>query len=156
VPENKVVSLEERAKDEQKPFLEQLLREGARKLLQAAIENEVIDRLRTLRTKGRGSRIATLTMVFKLGLEAQKHWRRLQGFELIPKVVTRVRFVDGEEQTNRPLNQTFQQGCARLRYTTFDNISGALIQSFTDRQRTLSKQIGLFLYFHTISSLFLV
>ena len=43
VPENKVVSLDERAKDEQKPFLEQLLREGARKLLQAAIENEVID-----------------------------------------------------------------------------------------------------------------
>ena len=37
VPENKVVSLEERAKDEQKSFLE------ARKLLQAAIENEVID-----------------------------------------------------------------------------------------------------------------
>jgi hypothetical protein len=29
-------------------------------------------------------------MVFKLGLEAQKHWRRLQGFELIPKVVTGV------------------------------------------------------------------
>ena len=26
-----------------KPFLEQLLKEGARKLLQAAIENEVID-----------------------------------------------------------------------------------------------------------------
>src|SRR6202051_109466 len=43
VPENKVISLEERAKEEQKPFLEQLLREGARKLLQAAIENEVID-----------------------------------------------------------------------------------------------------------------
>jgi len=43
VPENKVVSLEERAKDEQKPFLEQLLQEGARKLLQAAIENEVIE-----------------------------------------------------------------------------------------------------------------
>ena len=41
--ENKVISLEERAKDEGKPFLEQLLQEGARKLLQAAIENEVID-----------------------------------------------------------------------------------------------------------------
>src|SRR6185312_13543172 len=49
-------------------------------------------RLRTERTKGCGSRIATLTMVFKLGLEAQKHWRRLQGFELIPKLVTGVRF----------------------------------------------------------------
>ena len=43
VPESKVVSLEERAKDEQKPFLEQLLKEGARTLLQAAIENEVLD-----------------------------------------------------------------------------------------------------------------
>ena len=40
-------------------------------------------------------------MVFKLGLEAQKHWRRLQGFELIQKVVTGVRFVDGEEQTQQ-------------------------------------------------------
>jgi putative transposase len=38
-----VTSLDERAKDEEKPFLEQLLQEGARKLLQAAIENEVID-----------------------------------------------------------------------------------------------------------------
>jgi putative transposase len=43
VPESKMISLEERAKDEGKPFLEQLLQEGARKLLQAAIENEVID-----------------------------------------------------------------------------------------------------------------
>src|ERR1700751_6407606 len=58
-------------------------------------------RLRTHRTKGSGSRIATLTMVFKLGLEAQKHWRRLQGFELIPKVITGVQFVDGEEQTEQ-------------------------------------------------------
>src|ERR1700675_871890 len=58
-------------------------------------------RLRTHRTKGCGSRIATLTMVFKLALEAQKHWRRLQGFELIPKVVVGVQFVDGEEQTQQ-------------------------------------------------------
>ena len=54
-------------------------------------------RLRTHRTKGCGSRIATLTMVFKLGIEAQKHWRRLNGSKLIPKVVTGVQFVDGEE-----------------------------------------------------------
>jgi hypothetical protein len=33
-------------------------------------------------------------MVFKLC-----HWRRLQGLELIPNVVTGARFVDGEEQT---------------------------------------------------------
>jgi putative transposase len=58
-------------------------------------------RLRTQRTKGSGSRIATLTMVFKLGLEAQKHWRRLNGAELVAKVITGVKFVDGEEVTKQ-------------------------------------------------------
>ena len=43
MPESKVISLGKRAEDEEKPFFEQLLQEGARKLLQAAIENEVID-----------------------------------------------------------------------------------------------------------------
>ena len=58
-------------------------------------------RLRTQRTKGCGSRIATLTMVFKLAAQAQQHWRRLNGSELIPKVVTGVIFVDGEEITEQ-------------------------------------------------------
>jgi hypothetical protein len=43
VPENKVISLGKRAVDEEKPFFEQLLQEGARKLLQAAIENSSIN-----------------------------------------------------------------------------------------------------------------
>ncbi|MEY2602518.1 MAG: hypothetical protein QOH31_276, partial [Verrucomicrobiota bacterium] len=51
----------------------------------------------TQRTKGCGSRIATLTMVFKLAIEAQKHWRRLNGSALLPTVVTGVHFIDGEE-----------------------------------------------------------
>jgi putative transposase len=58
-------------------------------------------RLRTQRTKGCGSRIATLTMVFKLGVQAQQRWRRLNSSELIPKVVTGVIFVDGEELTKQ-------------------------------------------------------
>ena len=58
-------------------------------------------RLRTQRTKGSGSRIATLTMVFKLALEAQKHWRRLNGPELVAKVITGVKFADGEEVTKQ-------------------------------------------------------
>jgi hypothetical protein len=53
------------------------------------------------RAENDSDKILTDHMVFKLGLEAQKHWRRLQGFELIPKVVTGVRFVDGEEQTQQ-------------------------------------------------------
>jgi putative transposase len=45
VKESKVISLEERAKDEAKSYLEELLSEGARKLLQTAIENEVAEYL---------------------------------------------------------------------------------------------------------------
>lgn len=41
----------------------------------------------TRRTKGCGSRTATLTMVWKLALEAEKTWRRLPGFKLIPLVM---------------------------------------------------------------------
>ena len=53
-------------------------------------------RLRTYRTKGCGSRIATLTMVFKLTREAQKTWKKLKGYKLIPLVMEGKRFVDGE------------------------------------------------------------
>ena len=35
-------------------------------------------------------------MVFKLGLEAEKRWRRLNGTQLIAKVIEGVKFVDGE------------------------------------------------------------
>ena len=54
-------------------------------------------RHRTRQTKGCGSRIATLTMVFKLALSAQKHWRKLRGYQLIERVVRGVRFKDGIE-----------------------------------------------------------
>jgi putative transposase len=53
-------------------------------------------RLRTKKTKGCGSRMATLTMVFMLALEAQKTWRRLMGHEQIPLVLAGNRFIDGE------------------------------------------------------------
>ena len=53
-------------------------------------------RLRQRRTKGNGTRKATLTMVYKLCKEAEKNWRRLRGFNLIPLVESGVRFVNGE------------------------------------------------------------
>ncbi len=53
-------------------------------------------RHRTRRTKGCGSRNATMTMVFKLALEAEKRWRRLNGHALIAKVIQGVKFTDGE------------------------------------------------------------
>ena len=58
-------------------------------------------RLRTVRTKGSGSRTACLTMVFKLTESASKTWRSLNGSELLPDVISGVRFSDGvKPQTN--------------------------------------------------------
>ncbi len=55
-------------------------------------------RLRTARTKGCGSRSATLTMVYKLAEQAEKHWRRLNKHEYIALLIQGARFVDGELQ----------------------------------------------------------
>ena len=55
-------------------------------------------RLRTDKTKGCGSRIACLTMVFKLTQSAQQHWRVLNGSNRIPDVIIGVSFVDGIKQ----------------------------------------------------------
>src|ERR1700738_1978503 len=50
-----------------------------------------------VRSEPKGVAHATLTMVFKFGIEAQKHWRRLNGSALLLKVVTGVQFIDGIE-----------------------------------------------------------
>jgi len=54
-------------------------------------------RLRTKRTKGSGSRVACLTMVYKLMKSAEKNWRLLNGSSLLPDVIEGVQFVDGEK-----------------------------------------------------------
>ena len=53
-------------------------------------------KLRTYKTRGCGSRTATLTMVFKLVIETAKTWRRLKGSEFIVHVLEDRKFVDGE------------------------------------------------------------
>jgi transposase-like protein len=53
-------------------------------------------RLRTAKTKGCGSRAATLSMVFKLCQEAEKSWRSLDGAKWIPMVLEGKHFTDGE------------------------------------------------------------
>jgi len=55
-------------------------------------------RLRTERTKGCGSRMACLTMVFKLAQCAERHWHRLNGKDLIAEVIEGVKFVDGDRE----------------------------------------------------------
>ena len=55
-------------------------------------------RLRTAKTKGSGSRIACLTMVFKLAMSAQKRWRTLNGTKRLADVIAGVAFQDGVKQ----------------------------------------------------------
>ena len=52
-------------------------------------------RLRQRRTKGCGSREASLTMVFMLARQAERHWRRLNGSEVIVHVLEEKVFKDG-------------------------------------------------------------
>lgn len=56
-------------------------------------------RLRTSKTKGCGSRLATLTMVFKLAESAERSWRRLNGHALLADVIQGVQFKDGIKET---------------------------------------------------------
>jgi len=54
-------------------------------------------RHRTKRSKGCLSRDTMLHMMFKLGLCAEKRWRRLRGFDYLAKVITGIKFNDGIE-----------------------------------------------------------
>lgn len=52
-------------------------------------------RLRTAKTRGCLSRTTALTMVFQLCRCAQRRWRKLDGHELLGKVIEGVKFIDG-------------------------------------------------------------
>jgi transposase-like protein len=52
-------------------------------------------RLRHRRTKGSGTRARCLAMVHQLMLSASKHWRLLNGSQLLPDVIAGVQFTDG-------------------------------------------------------------
>jgi len=54
-------------------------------------------RHRTTRSKGCLSNKTALAMIFKLAQAAEKSWRRLKGYSLLPKVILGVKFSDGIE-----------------------------------------------------------
>ena len=54
-------------------------------------------RHRTTRSKGCLSNKTALAMIFKLSQAAEKSWRRLKGYSLLPKVILGVKFNDGIE-----------------------------------------------------------
>jgi len=58
-------------------------------------------RHRTERSKGCLTRDGMLSMIFKLGMSAEKNWRRLRGFRWLAKVIDGVKFRDGIEMQQR-------------------------------------------------------
>jgi putative transposase len=53
---------------------------------------------RQKKTRGNGSRVACLAMVFKLAESARKKWRALNGTALLPDVIQGVQFINGIKQ----------------------------------------------------------
>ena len=92
-------------------------------------------RHRTRQTKACGSRVTALTMVFKLATQAERHWRRLNSYQLITHLVDGDTFTDGELQLKkaawksatvariRSLPRPRHAMDKRPSSTTFDNIS---------------------------------
>jgi putative transposase len=54
-------------------------------------------RLRTVKSRGCGSRASILSTVFKLAQSAEQQWRTLRGAEMLGKVITGVQFKNGVE-----------------------------------------------------------
>jgi len=72
-------------------------------------------RHRTDRTKGCLTRDGMLSMIFKLGMSAEKNWRRLRGFESLAKVINGVKFRDGievQQRVRKDDNQTLRRAAA--------------------------------------------
>ena len=61
-------------------------------------------RLRHKKTRGSGSAMASLTMMFKLAQSASKNWRRLRGHDHFPELMRGAEFIDGihEAKANTP------------------------------------------------------
>ena len=55
-------------------------------------------RHRTIAIKGAFSQETAMAMMFQLGLEAEKSWRKIKGSERLAEVISGVRFIDGEAQ----------------------------------------------------------
>jgi hypothetical protein len=64
-------------------------------------------RLRTKKIRASVIRTTILTMVYKLGLIAEKGWRKLRGFRRLDYVINGIKFIDEiDEQTIEPQRKT--------------------------------------------------
>ena len=82
-------------------------------------------RHRTVRSKGCLSRQTALAMVFKLLTAASKTWRRLNGYEKLPRVIQGVKFTDGFRPTKpNPRHRLIMPS------PTFDHSPGKVVRAY--------------------------
>ena len=55
-------------------------------------------RHRTIKVKGAFSKESAMAMLFQLGIEAEKSWRKIKGSERLAEVISGVSFSDGEAE----------------------------------------------------------
>lgn len=67
-------------------------------------------RHRTKGCKGCLSSEGMLHMIFKLGMCAQKNWRKINGFDFLGKGITGVKFKDGIEETKEKTTEVKTNG----------------------------------------------
>ena len=66
--------------------------------LVSGVTDSVIDEVSAWQARPLEPTYATmLALIFKLGQEAEKSWRRIRGFDHLTKVITGVRFKEGVE-----------------------------------------------------------
>ena len=75
-------------------------------------------RLRTKKTRACVSRTTILTMVYKLGLSAEKGWRKLRGFRRLADVINGVKFIDGIDEKTFARQRNAALSCSHTPHLT--------------------------------------
>lgn len=78
-------------------------------------------RLRTKRTRGSGSRVACLAMVFKLPQAAERKWRKLNGHRLLGNVIRGV-LIQGRHQGRRVIFRRSRPQLLRISRTSVKQV----------------------------------
>ena len=80
-------------------------------------------RLRTKKTRACVSRATILTMIYKLGLSAEKGWLKLRGFRRLAEIINGVKFIYGIDEkksnANRILSLLFNRAYFDINFQMF-------------------------------------
>jgi len=91
------------------------------------------------------SRTTILTMVYKLGLSAEKGWRKLRGFRRLADVINGVKFIDGVDEETFELQRNAAWSCSHTPHLTIarSGLTLFLIVFQSPRTQEINKTLAL-------------